>query len=32
LCPYANALGVPAKGVHVQRFMGLALNEIKNIN
>ena len=27
-CPYANALGVPGEGVHAQRFMGFALNDM----
>jgi len=27
-CPYANILGVPGEGVHAQRFMGLALNDM----
>jgi hypothetical protein len=27
-CPYANILGVPEQGVHAQRFMGLALNDM----
>ena len=27
-CPYAHALGVPGEGVHAQRFMGLAVNDL----
>ena len=27
-CPYAFALGIPGKGVHAARFLGLALNDI----
>ena len=27
-CPYANILGIPGEGVHAQRFMGLALNDM----
>lgn len=27
-CPHANALGTPGEGVHAQRFMGLALNDM----
>ena len=27
-CPYANSLGVPGKGVHATRFMGLALYDL----
>lgn len=27
-CPHANILGVPGEGVHAQRFMGLALNDM----
>jgi len=27
-CPYAHALGVPGEGVHAQRFMGLAVNDV----
>jgi hypothetical protein len=27
-CPYANVLGIPGHGVHEQRFLGLALNDV----
>jgi hypothetical protein len=27
-CPYANVLGTPGEGVHAQRFLGLALNDM----
>lgn len=27
-CPYASLLGIPGKGVHSTRFMGLALNDM----
>ena len=27
-CPYANVLGVPGEGVHANRFLGLALNDM----
>lgn len=27
-CPHANILGVPGEGVHKQRFLGLALNDM----
>ena len=27
-CPHANILGIPGEGVHVQRFLGLALNDM----
>jgi len=26
-CPYANALGVPEKGIHSSRILGMALND-----
>jgi hypothetical protein len=26
-CPYKYALGIPEKGVHESRFLGLALND-----
>ena len=28
ICPFAHALGVPGKGVHAARFLGLARNDI----
>ena len=27
-CPYANLLGEPGKGVHAQRILGLARNDL----
>lgn len=27
-CPHANILGTPGEGVHAQRFLGLALNDM----
>ena len=27
-CPFANALGIPGKGIHKTRILGLALNDI----
>ena len=26
-CPYSTLLGIPGKGVHATRFLGLALND-----
>ena len=26
-CPYANALGIPGKGIHSTRILGMALND-----